>query len=182
VFEIGTAIDILFCTLMRRRNLASLDIEEHLQRDLQGRIIGIMVAPDETKNRVVIDCDLPSDTRGRLQRFLKDFRPHLPGATESAWLFPSVGGRHRSPHMLANAISKYVFRRLGTNFNVHLARHLGALILLEEDPNNLPTVQYLLAHKSIDTTASMYGVIRNRGAQAQWHQHLAGRVKLLRRS
>ena len=90
-------------------------------------------------------------------------------------------GNHIADRTLAQNVTDLVKRHVGAQFNVHLARHLAATLLLDDDEGNLPVAQALLGHADQKTTARFYAQQRTRGAQIKWMQTLEKRVESAKR-
>jgi integrase len=164
--EAAIALQVLVHTALRRRNLIELDIRKHFVRGIRGRITSLRIPGEETKNGRPIDWDVPAAVATRLDRHITVFRPHLPGAGQSSFLFPGAGGRHRNAETIARAIKALVRDYVGAQFTPHLARHIMATLLYADNPSNGAIVQRALGHVSIQTAEKMYGIARSSGALA----------------
>ena len=174
--EAALALAILLAQPIRVGNLAGLDITRHLARDRRHRLQRIVIVAGEVKNRRDIDVILPRELAARIERHISVFRPHVPGHDEGSSLFPGRSGASRKPETIGRVLRRMVERQLGARFNAHLARHLAAEMLMEDDPNNIVVVQRLLGHADPKTTASIYGITRTSAAQGKY----AGLVEGLR--
>lgn len=162
----GILLHILLRSALRRRNLISLHLEEDFLRDHSGKVCGIRVR--RTKNGITVQAEFPPALVRLFERHLMVFRPRLPGAT-SPWLIPSLDGTtHGSIEGHASALAKIVQKRLGADFNVHLARHLVATILYEQEGDNSVLTQRILGHTEVKSTQRMYGELSTAGAHHQW--------------
>lgn len=156
--ETALAMAIVLQQPMRHGNLASLDLVQHVVRDRRGRMREVVMTALRVKNRkTTVRFPVPDDLAARLKRHEEYFRPHIRGAKDSSFLFPSPGGSSRQPQSLGRHIKRLVEQQLGKRFNVHLARHLAVDLLLEEDPQNLVIAQRLLGHSRLKTTEEVYG-------------------------
>jgi hypothetical protein len=119
----ATAITILLACPMRMKNLASLDLEEHLVQF--GRGTGtrykISVPGNEVKNGVSIDVELLGDASRVLTEYLRNYRHQLVGTPTTA-LFPSVNGGARGSHSLGFGISNVIRKETGLDVHPHLFR------------------------------------------------------------
>ena len=154
---------------MRRRTLLELDIEKHFRRDAKGRITTLSVPGELTKTGVEISVPLPDGLSRRISKHIKEHHPILCRGTASTWLFPGQGPRgHRADETIARSVSKLVRDALGQEFNLHLVRHIAAMMLFDSNPNAGPVAQRLLGHRQLSTTEHYYGRIKTRGAQREW--------------
>jgi integrase len=183
VHEVGLALALLLLLPMRRRNLAALDLQRHLVRNGQGRVVLLRIPGAEVKNGITLKAEVSSELARRIDRHIKIHRPALMRTVSTtAWLFPGRGEHHRCPEAIANKVSRAVERMVGTKFNLHLIRHLVATLLYDADPNNGPVAQRVLGHAQLKTTERVYGTIRTRGAQRTWADLLDRKRDALRRS
>ena len=167
--EIALALELLIVDPIRRSNLAAIDLARHVQRDIEGKIVGLFIAASEVKNGMPIDTVFKRSLAGNFERHLTMFRPHIRGASGSA-LFPSPNGGPLNAANLARRLSQTVRKELGVDFTPQLMRHLAATMLYEEDPSYGPVVQRLLRHTTLKQTELMYGERRGRGAQDVWRK------------
>ena len=161
--EIALALMILLTHPLRIGDLARIDIAEHFKRDRRGRLQRLVISSSKTRRE--IDVALPSDLVDALERHLRVFRPLILGADKGSALFPGPSGAPRAPNSIGRLLTKLVEQQLGAHFTAHLARHLAAEMILDNDPNSLPTVQRLLGHGKKSRTEDMYGVTRTSAAQ-----------------
>jgi integrase len=78
---------------------------------------------------------------------------------------------------LARVVAREVRAATGVAFNIHMVRHIAADLLYEDNPENGPVVQGLLAHTELKTTEAIYGVRRTRSAQRVWMSILDQKLK-----
>lgn len=115
------------------------------------------VAPIRLKNSAPLEFQLPDRIRRILETFVADFRPHLI-AQPCPWLFAREDGTDQVHQtVLARRITETVSERLGLEMNVHLFRHLAAMLILEQDPAAFDLVRRILGHAELSTTIDAYG-------------------------
>ena len=114
-----------------------------------------------------------------LRRFVETVRPHAlgPGGARNPYLFPSQArgsaARPGEPYKgLLRMLCREVHRRAGFRLHPHLYRHALGWIWLREDPSQLPSVQVLLGHRSIKTTAAYYAEVDQEHALRHWRAYL----------
>lgn len=158
VMEVAVAIEIALCTAIRVGNISCLHLSKHLVKSSAGpnAKTHLKLATNEVKNEVEIEQQLSADLVRLIERFVRDYRPALPGAKESQFLFPTRGGGHIARSTLSGAITRETVRYVGVAVNPHLFRHFAAEIHLEENPGHYETVKRLLGHKRLHTTTSYY--------------------------
>jgi integrase len=149
------AVALLLVAPVREKNLASIDLERHIDRVSDG--IGFLVFPaDEVKNKQDLQFPLPPATLKLLDLYLDIYRPLLLKGANSSKLFVSWSGRQKTPAELGAQIPKFLGDQLGIRLNVHLFRHLAGHIFLRRHPGEYETVRQLLGHASIETTITFY--------------------------
>lgn len=149
--EVALAIAILTIAPMRRKNLAAIEIDRHIDR-VGERKVYLTVPFSEVKNQSPLEFELPPRIAELLDRFIADHRAHLTD-TSSKWLFARIdGAAHIHEGVLARRITETFKRTLGLEMNMHLFRHLAAMFILERDPGAYNLVRRLLGHSELSTT------------------------------
>lgn len=178
--ECALLVDLVQRVPLRRRNLMSIDIDRHFSRDAKGRLTGLTFEGSEMKNGRSFSSPLPRSLCERIEHHVTVYRPQFPGATESRFLFPSPGGRHRGGEALSRRFTAAVQDHAGIEMRLHDVRHVAAYLMLREDPRSGPLVQQLLNHASLKTTERYYGDLRQGAAVRHYDELLAGQ-RLTRR-
>ena len=158
--EGAVLVDLVQRIPLRRRNLMSIDMDRHFTRDAKGRLTGLIFEGAEMKNGRSFSGPLARPLCERIEHHIKVHRPHLPGAADSRFLFPSPGGRHRGGEALSRRFTTAVQEHAGIEMRLHDVRHVAAWLMLREDPRSGPLVQQLLNHASRKTTERYYGDLR----------------------
>ena len=140
---------------VRMSNLTKLDIEQNLVRPGQGRALHIVIGAEEVKNREPLEYPLPPESVDLLERYIREFRPHLTSAGNTA-LFPGIGGGPKNQAFFGTQISRTVRAHTGLRVHPHLFRHIGAKLFLDANPGAYEVVRRVLGHRSIDTTTGFY--------------------------
>lgn len=159
--QMAAAIAILQAAPIRRKNLAALDVREHLI-DRGGKLY-LIIAGEDVKNHEPVDFELPPHAANILVWYVRQYRPHLLKGNDGP-LFPGESGGPKSGGTLGVQISKAVFRYTGLKFNVHLFRHASGKIFLDARPGQYEVVRRVLGHRSIATTTSIYTGAETRAA------------------
>lgn len=158
------AHDILLSRAPRTANVVNCLLDWISWQEKKARII---VPSAEVKMRGADDPDLviplPESTSRLLRKYLDTIRPITlrPGDEDNPFLFPSQAADHqfepgRSYESLLGRVTRLVDRHVGVDINPHLYRHLIGWIWLKDSIDNLPAVQRLLGHKSLQTTLDHY--------------------------
>ena len=144
----------------------------------QGDLATIVVPAVAVKMREAGDADLPIPLGASASRLLRTYVEHLrekallPGDEKNPFLFPSqnrgtfVAGQ--SYQGILRRLVNRVHADVGVRINPHLYRHLIGWIWLKESLDNLPKVQRLLGHKSLQTTIDHYAEIDETLALEEW--------------
>jgi integrase len=140
---------------LRMRNLVKLDIDQNLVRPGRGRALHIVIGAEEVKNREPIEHPLPSDSIDLVERYIREFRPHLASAGNTA-LFPGIGAGPKNQNFFGTQVSRTLRVHTGLRIHPHLFRHITAKLFLDANPGNYEVVRRTLGHRSIDTTNAFY--------------------------
>jgi integrase len=171
--QIAAAIAILQVVPLRLGNLAKIDIRQNLIA--RGKRVYLVVPEGDTKNGESVDFEFPAATIDVIAWYIREYRPYLLRAPTEA-LFPGEGCGPKSAEGLGAQIKATVFRFSGLRVNVHLFRHAGAKIFLDQRPGLYEVVRQVLRHRSIETTTSFYAGAETRSAG----QHYASVINKLR--
>lgn len=166
--ERAIALAILLVQPLRRRALASVEIDAHLLRDNRGAINRLCLPGAVIKNGVAVDAPIDPVLARLIDRHIKVYRPALRGAGKSGFLFPGDDGGARTPDAIARGVTMVVKQELGVEFSIGLIRHIVATMLYESSPQAGPVAQRLLGHTSVKTTELMYGHLTTRSAHDTW--------------
>jgi len=153
--QLAAAIEILLMAPIRMGNLAKLDIEQDLVRPGRGRALHIVISPEKVKNREPLEHPLPLDSIDLVERYIREFRPHLTAAGNTA-LFPGIGTGSKNQAFFGTQISRTIRAYTGLRVHPHLFRHITAKLFLDANPGNYEVVRRTLGHRSIDTTNAFY--------------------------
>jgi integrase len=153
--ERAVAVAILLYCPIRVKNLAAIHLEKHVQRPGSGRTYLVFEA-GEIKNRHPVELELPERVVGLMNRHCATRSPIL-CKPDNPWLFPA---RKSSGSMNPNSLSRSVFQTIrektGLDVNVHLFRHLAAMLYLEARPGEYEAVRRLLGHTQLSRTLNAY--------------------------
>lgn len=172
--QMAAAIALEQVSLIRRKNLASLCIDRHLIR--RGSKLFLAIDEHETKNGDPIDLELPDATANIVDWYLREYRPYLIKEPTDA-LFPGEGGKPKNPGTLATQIKKTIHRYTGLDLNIHVLRHAGGKLFLDQKPGQYEVVRRVLGHRSMATTTRYYAGAEQRAAGAHFARVLDERRK-----
>jgi hypothetical protein len=140
--------NLILCSLpVRRRTLATTDWNRNFRApSRRGRTATLVYFPDQTKTKRALQVILDGWKWNLLDLYWRLYRPLLPGADQSTYLFPgNTPTGHKVFPSLARSIVQFVKRRTGLIMNLHLWRHLMGAALLEEH-KDVHLVEELLGH------------------------------------
>lgn len=173
--ETALALAIVLVHPLRLRDLARLDLTQHMLRDRRGSVIQIAIRTHKTAASARSEVD--PDLSARIGRHIGVFRKHIPGHDTTSALFPSEGGKSRWPGTLGRLLHRLVAQQLGKRFTAQLARHLAVDICLDDDPRNMAIAQRLLSHRTARTTESIYGARATLAASRRFNEVLREQAK-----
>jgi integrase len=153
--QTAVAIAILVMLPLRIGNLASLDLDRHIRRVINSRVVHLTIPAAEVKNGVDIAAQLPEPTVRLIDLYVRRYRPML-AKIPSRSLFPGESGKPKSIQSLRLQITKSIKRRCGLLVHPHLFRHFAGMIYLKAHPGAYGVVQRLHGHKCIETTIQNY--------------------------
>lgn len=146
----------------------------------QGDRARLTIPAIEVKMRGKGDADLPIPLSERTSRLLRNYlevlRPRILSAEDkqNPYLFPSQGEKAQGKHFstLLKRVTRLLERQVGVSIHPHLYRHLIGWIWLKDSPDNLPKVQRLLGHKSLQTTLDYYAELDETLVLDEWQEKL----------
>lgn len=167
---------------MRRANLAgSLRISGDRQTLFlptgKQRPARLHIPAVETKTqRYDVVAEFSEETTALLKLFIELVRPQLAkrvgASAANPWLFPRKDNGPRSAWCVSTTLKSRAEKVAGIKLNPHAFRHVIGLLVLEEDPNQLPLVSTLLGHGSLRTTSDWYAEVPQKQAHQAYLGHL----------
>jgi integrase len=129
------------------------------------------IPADEVKNKTTaLSFDIPP----KLAKMLLEYRDRIAPkviARRPERVFINADGSTKSQAMVAILIKTYLSKRAGIVMTPHQFRHLGAKIILEDQPGAHELVRQFLGHKNLKTTTDFYAGLNTRRAGLH-HQRL----------
>lgn len=149
-----------------------------------GRAV-ISIPAEEVKGRSDGDADYVVRLGERESRLLKLYvekiRPILlhPDDKANPYLFPRQEGgtfEVNAPYRgILKRVTRLLHEHVGVQIHPHLYRHLIGWIWLKESMDNLPSVQRLLGHASLQTTVEYYAELDENLVMDGWQMLLENR-------
>jgi integrase len=169
--QAALAIAILIYMPIRLQNLLTLEFERHLfVRTGRGAKSTLELSSVEVKNHTDLAFEIPPQVVKMLVEYRDRVMPKIIGEIPTR-LFVNVDGTQKEEKGLGALITNYARRRAGITLTPHQTRHLGAKVLLDDQPGGFEIVRQLLGHKNLHHTVSSYAGIDSRRA-GQHHQRL----------
>jgi integrase len=155
--ETAVAVEVLIKTAIRRGNLASIHLDQHLRwiRTRNGVSAHLVFPEHEVKNGKNLAFELSGETARLLQIYLDVYRPKLVNGA-NRFLFPGRESSHKVDHRLSSQITKDVHARTGLFVTPHIFRHLMAKLILADNLANQEGARQSLGHRSVKTTIEFY--------------------------
>lgn len=153
--EEAIAIGVLLYCPIRISNVASIEIERHLQRPMNDTAYLVLPA-HEVKNNTPMEFELPAFLVAMIDAHLATRSPELCNA-DCPYLFPAAmtPGPVKS-NSLSERLKKRILNEVGVAMNAHLFRHFAVSLLLDANPGAYEAARQLLGHSAYSHTLSVY--------------------------
>ncbi|WP_183073536.1 site-specific integrase [Roseinatronobacter ekhonensis] len=161
--ETALAIALLTNCPLRIKNIAEINLEQHLQHMGDGRVF-LLIEEEDAKTRQPMQFELPKDLVHMLKKHLATRSPHM-CAKGSVWLFPRRDGEGPiTGNALSARLKALIRKEVGILMNAHLFRHLAALMWLDANPGCYEVARRILGHSSTSHTINLYSGLEAQGA------------------
>lgn len=167
-FRDGLLVALLVSRPLRRKNLAELEVGEHLLPVSDGYLLRI--AGDAAKSGQPLEFDVPTDLVPYLAEYLEQYRPRIPNAAVHAGLWPSTKGGRLTSSAIYLIVCRRTREEFGCEISPHLFRSVAATTLAREAPAQSLVASDLLGHARPDTTDQYYTRSRTIDASRQHGQ------------
>jgi len=115
-----------------------------------------LIPAENVKNSIDLEIPLGKRATELLRSYMDTYQPILSRGRNSDLLFPGYFGEPKAASTFAEQIVDAILEKTGIKMNLHLFRHIGALLFLRAHPGEYETVRRFLGHKSIETTIRFY--------------------------
>jgi integrase len=167
IMKAAVALELLAFTALRGGNLVSIQIGHNLVQVSPSRF-HLVFPPQEVKNRQPLEFELTTEASQMLERYLREFRPQLPGAA-SKWLFPTAEG-HEDRRNFSSRLTRIVRRETGFVITPHMYRSIGPEQYLLKNPDGLALVSTVLGHTNLETARRHYVRANERRSRERYAQ------------
>jgi integrase len=158
----GLMIAVTAFVPLRRKNLAALDMIQHLQLD--DAAPAVVISRVETKTGTPIAFEIPPLLLPYLRDYCRFVRPRISSDGSCTALWVSRNGRELSYAAIGALFARHSAQRLGLHLRPHDVRAAAATTWGVFAPEQIGVAQELLAHQDIRTTTVHYN--RARGIEA----------------
>lgn len=147
----------------------------------QGEVARITVPAMHVKMRGPDDDDLTLFLNGRQSKLLRSYfdtvraKCLVSGDDRNPYLFPAQVRKEKTgqPYKtVLKRVTRILNDKVGSRINPHLYRHLIGWIWLKQSIDNLPKVQRMLGHASLQTTIDYYAELDPSLVFDSWNEHL----------
>jgi len=156
----GLIVALLATVPLRRRTLAVLRLGRHLVRS--GNLWTIDIPAEDVKTKRPLEYVISAELSLRIDRYVNEFRPRIPGAETHNCLWASNRGRPMREGIIYATVRQYTRETLGFPVNLHHFRRAAATFWSIRDPVNVRGVKDLLGHASFGTTEKHYIMAQSR--------------------
>lgn len=153
----------------------------------QGEVARITVPAVEVKMRGPDDEPLTLYLNGRQSKLLKSYLETVRskclviGDEQNPYLFPGQVRKQEAGQPYKTVLKRVTGMlndKVGSRINPHLYRHLVGWIWLKRSIDNLPKVQRLLGHRTLQTTIDYYAELDPSLVFDEWNEHLNSKSTL----
>jgi integrase len=162
----GLLIALLSVWPIRRRSLASLTIEGHIEIDED--CITILLHAEDTKSKRPESFRLPDLLIPYMTRYLDEIRPMLPGSRNDNGLWASFIRGRLSGQRIYDTVRARIRRRFGKEMNLHDFRRAAATFIALDAPEKVGLIPGVLQHASPDTSDQHYNLSRSIAASRRY--------------
>ena len=153
-------IALLALVPLRRRTLAALRIGKHFVRS--GNVWVLDIPAEDIKTKRPAEYPISAELSGRIDFYLNQVRPQIPGARAHDYLWASSRSRPMGDRGIYNSVRRRTRKALGFPVNLHRFRRAAATFWSTRDPANVRGVKDLLGHSTFSTTEKYYIMSQSR--------------------
>jgi integrase len=177
MIQTALAIELLLNAPVRRKNLASIELERHLLEvgSRRERRVHLRFGAAEVKNTNDLEFPLMPETINLLDLYVTDWRAVMCAGQQTPFLFPGEqSDRHKGKGVLSSQIREVVHAYTRLDMPMHRFRHAVGKIFLDRNPGQYEVVRQLLGHKDIKTTIAFYAGAESASAARHYHRMILG--------
>src|SRR5262249_17510366 len=129
---------------LRLRTVAALRIGTHLVES--GHLWALDIPPEDVKTKRPLEYPLCAELSQRINVYLNQFRPRIPGAAAHDSIWAAKLGQPMSDRSIYERVVRHTCEYLGFRVNPHRFRSAAATLWSMQDPANVRGVKDLLGH------------------------------------
>jgi site-specific recombinase XerD len=174
----GLMLGLLACRPMRRRTYTLIGHTTHLRQ--VGTDWYMVFEHPEVKSKRPVRTTVPRSLVPRLETYLREVRPQIPGADRHNALWAGVSGPLTADG-ISNIISSLTRAEFGRPISPHLFRHCAATYIAMVAPGRIGVARDLLDHTTDSTTNLYYNMAGSLHAGDIYAEILAEELAAARR-
>lgn len=164
----GPLIALLSVWPIRRRSIASLTVDRHIEIDPDG--ITILLHATDTKSKRPESFRIPDLLVPNMRRYLDDIRSLFPGALTHTGLWASYLGGRLSAGGIYDMVRRCLRERFGKECGLHDFRRAAATFLAIDAPEKIGLIPGVLQHTCPDVGDKHYNLARSMNAARRHSQ------------
>lgn len=158
----GLIVALLIARPVRLRTFLGLRIGKGLVQ-ANGKIV-LSLGREDLKDNKARDLPLPAGLEHKMDRYLSQHRQILLQGARTDALWITKYGREYSTSGFVGSLAKLTHREFGETLRPHAFRHIAAISVALEDPENVNIIATILGHASLSTSDTYYN--RAKGIEA----------------
>lgn len=174
----GLLLALLSLWPIRRRSLAALTVNRHIEEDDAG--FNILLYPTDTKSKRFDSFRVPEPLVPYLKRYLEEIRPRLLGHHAHDGFWASCKLRPMSAGRLYDIARERVRGKFGKDMGLHDFRRSAATHLAMDAPDKIGLIPGLLQHTSAEIGERHYNLARAMKASRRFAAHRTAAKNRLR--
>jgi integrase len=174
----GLLIALLSAWPIRRRSIAALTVNRHLEFDAAG--LNILLFPEDTKSKRAESFRVPDELLPYLLRYLKEIRPCLLGRNAHDGLWPSNKGCPLTSGRIYDIVRGHIRTKFSKDMGLHDFRRSAATFIAADAPAKIGLVPGILQHASPEVSEQHYNLARSVDASRRFAAHLSNLRSRLR--
>jgi hypothetical protein len=166
----GLVLALLAHWPIRRRSLAALTVNRHLER--RGEALNLLLYPEDTKAARAESFRIPDPIQPYFERYLIDLRPRFPEAKAHCGFWASLRGCPLGGQQLYSIVRRLTDSHFGRPMGLHDVRRAAATFLAVEAPEKVGLVPGVLQHASPEVGERHYNLARSTAASRRFAGHV----------